>query len=177
MLTQPKTIVAVLGYGCHLNPGMERYLNTVAHFVNINETEKIVLAGGFTNSQSAPGISEAGMMQQYLKRKISTQMILEESSRTTTENLKSIKKVIEEQKLENYSLIIFCDSCRSLKVRLIARFTFGFWPQIKTYQLTKSLIQRAKQILLATPLDCLAFWIPSLEKMEIKRKENLIIKS
>jgi len=166
-------LLIVLGYGCYLNEGMRGYLNTVIKFVNTNEVVSIITTGGFTNPKGAPGVSEAGMMAEYLSKNHSTPIILEEFARTTTENLKGVKKILEKNpELTRLRVVIFCDSCRSLKVKIITHHILRLWPKIISCDLTKKISKKMKQLLIATPLDVIALWIPFLEKMEIKRREK-----
>ena len=138
-------LLIVLGYGCYLNTGMREYLNAVIKFVNTNEITKIITTGGFTNPNGAPGVSEAGMMAKYLSKNISTPIILEENARTTTENLKGIKSVLQQNpELTHCNLVIFCDSCRSIKVKIITHHILKFWPKVIPYDLTKRISKKAK---------------------------------
>ncbi|OQX71552.1 hypothetical protein B6D52_00990 [Candidatus Parcubacteria bacterium 4484_255] len=166
-------LLVVLGYGCYLNAGMREYLNSVIDFVNVNEVTRIITTGGFTNPNGAPGVSEAGMMAKYLSKNISTPIILEENARTTTENLKGVKSILQQNpELTHCNIVIFCDSCRSLKVKIIARSILKLWPRVIACDLTKRISKKMKQLFVATPLDVVALWVPFLEKMEIKRREK-----
>ena len=169
-----RDVLVVVGYGCHLTEGMRNYLNAVIEFTKTNEVLAIITTGGFTNRRSAPGISEAGMMAKYLITKLSLPIILEETARTTAENLKGVKQILQDRPFGQDHIVIFCDSCRNLKVKLLARFILGFWPEVKTYNLTRSVLTKAKQLLVATPLNVLALWVPFLEKMELKRCERIM---
>lgn len=71
-------------------------------------------------------------------------------------------------------MIIFCDSARSFKVKILARLIIGRWPEVKIYELTKGVVAKVKQIFIATPLDVLASQFPFFEKMELRRKEHII---
>lgn len=177
-MTDSNITVCVLGYGCHLHKKMERYLQTIVHFIHTHPVEKVILSGGYTNPISAPGISEAAMMRRYLIERVKVPIILEEASRTTTENLQHINKlfIIKHQKKDK-TLVVFCDTARKSKVRILGRIIFGFTPKIQTYSLTTSLLSHIKQIFIATPLACLALYVPFLNKLEIKRRQAIINKS
>lgn len=167
---EQKIIVAVLGYGCYLNP-LEQYLRKINNYIKTHEVKCAILAGGFTNP-TCPDTSEASMMRDYLIKRVNIPLVLEEKSFTTNQNLMYIKEIIEEQGLQDYRLIIFCDTCRKLKVKILSRLTLGFWPKIKTHNLTTSWFQKLKQLLVATPGDILAFFFPLLEELKLKRRQT-----
>jgi hypothetical protein len=154
---------------------MKHYLNAVVSFVEANNVAAVVTTGGCTNRKSAPGISEAGMMAAYLKeRGVETPIILEEAAVTTNENLRSVGQIMHKQHLDDKQVVVFCDSARSLKVKILARLILGRWPEAKTYELTKGLVAKLKQIFVATPLDIIASQFPFFEKMELRRKERIM---
>lgn len=171
-------LVVVLGYGCHLTETMKGYLDSVVRCVETNEVAAVIATGGYTNRKSAPGISEARMMADYLKeRGVAVPVLLEETAITTNENLRSVVRIASEQQLTGIQVVIFCDSARSLKVWILARLILGHWPEIRSYELTKGLATKTKQLLVATPLDVLASQFPFFEKMELRRKERIMNKS
>lgn len=168
-------LVVVLGYGCHLTEPMKRYLDFVASFVETGNIGSIITTGGYTNRKSAPGVSEAGMMAAYLKeRGVTLPIILEETAVTTNENLRSVIRIARERRLTDKRIVVFCDGARSFKVRILARLILGRWPEIRAYKLTKGLVAKIKQLLVATPLDVLASQFPFFEKMELRRKEHIM---
>ena len=168
-------LVVVLGYGCHLTEPMKNYLNSVVSFVETNCVVAIVVAGGYTNRKSAPGVSEAGTMAAYLKEcGVRNPIILEETAVTTNENLRGVARITSERRLTNKRVVIFCDNARGLKVKILAWLILGHWPKIKTYKLTKGLAAKIKQLVIATPLDILASQFPFFEKMELRRKEHIM---
>lgn len=174
-MAEKDALVVVLGYGCHLTEPMKNYLNSVVSFVTTNSVAAIVVTGGYTNRKSAPGISEAGMMASYLKEcEIKTPIILEESSVTTNENLRSVARIIRQRCLAGQRVIIFSDGARRFKVNILARLILGHWPEIRTYELTKGLVAKLKQIFIATPLDVLVSQFPFFEKMELRKKERIM---
>jgi hypothetical protein len=174
-VAEKDALVVVLGYGCHLTEPMKRYLDSVVSFVETNKIAVVVTTGGYTNRKSAPGISEAGMMAAYLKeRGVETPIILEEAAVTTNENLRSVGQILRERHLDDKRMVVFCDSARSFKVKIIARLILGRWPEVKTCELTKGLVTKLKQVFVATPLDVLASQFPFFEKMELRRKEHIM---
>lgn len=172
---EKNALVVVLGYGCHLTEPMKKYLDLVISFARAGNVAAIITTGGYTNRKSAPGVSEAGMMATYLKkRSVATPIILEETAVTTNENLRSIIRIACERRLTNKRVVVFCDSARSFKVRILARLIIGRWPEVRTYELTKGLVAKIKQLLVATPLSVLASQFPFFEKMELRRKEYIM---
>lgn len=172
---QKDALVVVLGYGCHLTEPMKKYLGLVASFVEDGNVAAIITTGGYTNRKSAPGVSEAGMMAAYLKEcGVATPILLEETAVTTNENLRSVIRIARERQIAEKRVVIFCDSARSLKVRILTRLILGRWPEIRAYELTSGLVAKIKQLLVATPLDVLASQFPFFEKMELRRKEHIM---
>lgn len=174
-MSENNALVVVLGYGCHLTEPMKKYLDSVILFVAKNRVVAIIATGGYTNRKSAPVISEAGMMADYLKeRGVVVPILLEELAVTTNENLRGVAKITSERKLAHARTVIFCDDARSLKVRILARLVLGYWPEVATYKLTNGLVAKIKQLFIATPLDILASQFPFFEKMELRRKEHIM---
>jgi len=174
-VAEKDALVVVLGYGCHFTEPMKNYLNSVVSFVATNGVTAIVATGGYTNRKSAPGISEAGMMAAYLKEHgVTVPILLDETAVTTNENLRSVPRITHERGLTDKRVVIFCDNARSLKVKILARLILGHWPETKTYELTKGLVSKIKQFVIATPLDILASQFPFFEKMELRRKEHIM---
>lgn len=168
-------LVVVLGYGCHLSLEMKKYLDGVVRFSQTNKVTAIITTGGFTNKKSAPGVSEAGMMAEYLKRHgITAPIYLEERATTTYENILMVARIVHERQIEDCHMVIFCDESRRFKVKIFAWSIFGYWPTISTYDLTKNLAEKIKQIFIATPLDVLASQIPVLEKLRQRRKKRIM---
>jgi hypothetical protein len=174
-----KILVVVMGYGCEFNENMRLYLNTVADFlVENHEVCGVILTGGFTNRKSCPGISEAGMMETNLRLMGVEQIIfLDEKARTTMENINGVKRFILEEDLDEEEILIFCDSSRSLKIKILAYWILGEWVETKKIDLTQGLFKKLKQLLIYTPFDLLAALFPSLEKLQLKRKEWIMDRS
>ncbi|MCX6778910.1 MAG: YdcF family protein, partial [Candidatus Magasanikbacteria bacterium] len=131
-------IVAVMGYGCHLTPVLKEYLDLVVSYAKSNPHSIIFCTGGFTNQKTAPGVSEAGLMAEYLRQQgVNNYIIKEDTAKTTTENLRNLRQyaALRIDSLER--VVIFCDSCRSLKIRLIFHHFFGFWPEISSFDIAQ----------------------------------------
>jgi hypothetical protein len=71
-------------------------------------------------------------------------------------------------------VVIFCDRARWLKIKILGRLILGYWPEIRTYELTKGFIPKIKQLFIATPLDILALRFLFIEKMQLERKERIM---
>ncbi|MDP2648176.1 MAG: hypothetical protein Q8P35_02980, partial [Candidatus Yanofskybacteria bacterium] len=65
-------VVIVCGYGCHLvtpdsrDTPLKNYLDRVVQFLNTHRPSAVVLCGGYTQQKSAPGVSEAALMRDYI---------------------------------------------------------------------------------------------------------------
>jgi hypothetical protein len=168
-------IILVLGYGCHLTEEVKRYLDAVAIFVNKHDIQTVMFSGGFTNRHTKPGVSEAATMADYLKESLTGRHVyLEEQARTTAENMRFSNTLLRKQKLEPSLLIIFCDTARRWKAAWLARWTFGDHIRIRcrSMSITRKPLKKAVQLLIATPLSLLAFWMPALQRYEEKRAEQ-----
>ncbi|MEK7460435.1 MAG: ElyC/SanA/YdcF family protein [Patescibacteria group bacterium] len=175
MRNEKAIVVVVLGYGCHLTKPMRVYLDNVAHFVGARNVAAIVTTGGYTNKKTAPGISEAMMMADYLKRNGVTTIILQEKeAQTTAENLKNVDRMLAYHHLRGRPIVIFCDEAHKLKVKLLSYFILGHIPHIWAHRVTGEFATKLKQVLIATPLNVLALWFPSLERMECERRERIM---
>ena len=164
-------VVAVLGYGTNLEP-LKPYLNKVIGFQRQFPVSLIVCCGGFTSKKSSPDKSEASVMAQYLEPYCVAEIALEESSTTTAENLVGLKKIIEDKGFGSRHLVVFCNQAHSWKVRALGRMILGFSPELRTFDLTKNLIKKVFQKLVATPLSLLAFRFKLARKLERAYKEK-----
>lgn len=161
-------IVVVMGYGCHLTPVLKEYLDKVVGYIKSNPRSLVFCTGGFTSQRTAPDVSEAGMMAAYLRRQgVVNHIVKEERSRTTTENLKHLKKWAGKQVRGVTRVVIFCDTCRGFKIRMIFRHFFGFWPEIRSFEVTRRWQSKVIQYVYATPLDLLGLYFPFVEKFEL----------
>lgn len=169
-----RRVAIVLGYGCHLTDPIKRYLEKVAAYDSAIPFYLIITTGGFTQEKSAPGVSEARMMADYLESfGVSTPVILEEEALTTLENLRFVYELVRANGLENKKLVIFCDSARAFKIKLLARLIFGKWPRIASYDFSKSVRPKLKQLFINTPIELLAFFVPPLERLGLRKRERL----
>ena len=171
-----EVLVVVLGYGCDLS-AIERYLQSVVSFVESHEVQAIIASGGFTSLRSAPGVSEAAMMADYLKEcGVTTPIYLDEEALTTADNIRAIPKICKKERLPVAPIVIFCDKAHSVKVQLLARLVLRRWVDVSTYGLTQGFVPIAKQILV-TPLDVLAAKVPILDVLAHLRKQLFIQKN
>ncbi|HUT22399.1 MAG TPA: ElyC/SanA/YdcF family protein [Candidatus Bipolaricaulota bacterium] len=173
-----KSIAIVMGYGCHLSDDLKRYLDMVANFARYNSLAAIICSGGFTNKRSAPGKSEASVIAEYLRsQKVFQPIHLDESARTTAENLHGARKVMAEKRLRPDRIIIFCDAARAMKVRVLARLILGKWPLVITYDMSGKVIEWFKQTLLATPLDVIGLHVPAVREAMLARRRKIMEES
>jgi len=161
-------IMVVMGYGCHLTPVLKEYLDQAVAYAKSNPHSIIFCTGGFTNSKTAPGVCEAGLMADYLRQQgVCNYIIQDRDSRTTTENLRSLRQYADLRIESLERIVVFCDSCRSLKIRLIFHHLFGFWPEIFSFDITQKWQSKVIQYTFSTPLDLFGLYWPIVEKMEI----------
>jgi len=169
--------INVLGYGCQID-ALKGYLDKIARFIKDNKIRLVILHGAPTCKRSKPGISEAKLMSDYLASKgVSADMILDENSRTTKENILAAKELFQNNKINPKNALFFCDACHNTKVRLISYLILGIWPRTVTYYVTKNSLAKAKQVFLATPLNVLAARIYLLEKRKLWRKKRITQKN
>ncbi len=145
--------VVVCGYGCHLEYSevnaagirtttptpLGSYLDRVVEFTNyqrrkLSEVRSVILCGGPTQQQSAPGKTEAGVMFEYLSHQAVDQpYTLEGNSYTTHDNIQNaadrIRRLLWPVKIgesvsgrsEKCRITIFCEAQRDLAVEMAAR--------------------------------------------------------
>lgn len=118
--------VVVCGYGCHLVPELQKYLDRVIEFANKERPEYLVMCGGFTQRKSAPGISEAALMKSFIIPRLSytpDYLFLEEDSYTTPDNIERAAKLIRFLLwTSDTKLTVFCEATRALKVDDAVRY-------------------------------------------------------
>ena len=122
-----KRVIVVCGYGTYLTEEIEGYLKKVKVRAD-RESQKgdlyLITTGGETLPEDNPGMTEAGMMADYLQGELELQrnIILEDESDTTQENLlRSLE--IKENKFQDLSevyVVIFCGGFRAREVRKTA---------------------------------------------------------
>lgn len=132
-------IVIVCGYGCHLDTPLRPYLDRVVNFINSIENSRllVIFCGGPTQQKTAPGVTEAALMADYVYPRTNTHgnSILEieklADSYTTFYNVRQtfffLKYLFKSKSgfASNQTLpiriTIFCEATRSANVMLLAR--------------------------------------------------------
>ncbi len=138
----------------------------------------MIVAGGYTNQRTAPDLSEAELLADYLKKcQVFQPIFLCSDSITTAQNLKVAKKVIETHQWQKHPIIIFCDAVRQPKVQILGRIILGKWPAVISYNLNSGLLQFVKQTIFALPLSVLVQFVPLFEKLELAWRQRIIEKS
>lgn len=168
-----KALVVVLGYGCHLTEKMQRYLDGVVAFVKNNSVAWVIATGGYTNKKSAPKMSEAEVMANYLRRH-GIAVITENAARTTVENFEGIAKIICRRNIRPTSIVVFCNKTHATKARVIGRAILGVWPEIKPADVLGTSGKEICKQVIATPLDVLSLWIPFIRRQGLRRKEHIM---
>ncbi|MEK7520430.1 MAG: YdcF family protein [Patescibacteria group bacterium] len=175
---EKKNVVAVLGYGCHLHKKMESYLATVAYQSAVTlHPEIIICSGGFTNPRTVPGTSEAQMMGEYLEKRIRIPIIREEKSWSTTENIRNIRRILAEQKMEDAGLTIFCNEAHRVKVMALSYAILGYLPMVYGYPIFGGTKEKLKQTVIATPISVVGLYVPAVARWETNRRLTIISKS
>jgi hypothetical protein len=174
-------IVIVCGYGCHLVPELQGYLDRIVQFCNEQQSDCLILCGGFTQRKSAPGMSEARLMKEYIlpRLKYSPSLVfLEENSYITPDNIKNAAETIRTKDLLNIDLTtkltVFCEATRALKVDDAIRYCIGRRATIETA--SWELMSPTKQII-STLYDWATIRFPPLacylRNQRLKRAEQI----
>ena len=146
MVYNTRHIVIVNGYGCHLtypngkDTPLKTYLDRVVRFIdNIQSDDflQIFFTGGLTQQASAPGVTEARLMAEYVERHPNRRRLFlmpfkEETSFTTFYNISRIAQWLgilsnlnqgleTSRKFESTKITIFCEATRSANVMMLAR--------------------------------------------------------
>ena len=171
-----KIVIVVPGYGCHLTDGLKDYLGYVANMAHQHPEAILFCSGAETNRKTAPGITEAELMQDYLRKLgVTNQIMLDTSAISTTENIENTRIFLRSANLTRQPrVIIFCDHARELKIKCIARIILGYWPETYTCELTRDALSFIKQIAVATPLDILATVSPFFRRLQENRRKRII---
>jgi hypothetical protein len=161
-------ILIVCGYGCHLVPELKGYLDRVIEFCNKHQPKWILLSGGYTQKKSAPGISEAHLMLDYVQPKLTYypgMMFIDDDSYTSPDNIERAVRRIRSYNpkcLEgDLILTVFCEATRALKIDLLVRHFFGRRADIETASWER--MAPTKQII-STLYDLAAIKIPLLAR-------------
>jgi hypothetical protein len=128
-----KHVVVVCGYGCHLVPELKEYLNRVVEFIHKHSPDLIIFCGGLTQRKSAPYISEADLMYDYVVNQLNLRfqyylplgtVCREDTSYTTLGNIEKSAIVLDNYYNninEKITITIFCEATRSTNVIMLAR--------------------------------------------------------
>jgi len=133
-------IIIVNGYGCHLDTPVKSYLDRVVQFFNDVPSlvyPILIFSGGSTQQKSAPGVTEAGMMAEYVTKHSNRRIrpsdyFVEDTAFTTYDNIarsadwirNAIPKVDPVSRCpfdEHSKVTIFCEATRSANVVMLAR--------------------------------------------------------
>jgi len=168
MLDQPDTLFVVLGYQCHLTSTVRRYLDAAAEEIMRVDDQRVtvITSGGFTNQRSAPGVSEARLIADYLRvRGVTADVILDETPRTTVENIRGLARIFSARGLAPKRVVIIGDQIRRQKIAMLARY-FRLSPvELSSVDLDRSSTQSAVQRVLGYGFDYLAVRISPLERL------------
>jgi uncharacterized SAM-binding protein YcdF (DUF218 family) len=159
-------VVVIMGYGCHLTAVVRAYLDKAVKAIAADDI--VIATGGFTNAISAPGVSEAMVIADYLVGQgLRNQIITEETARTTNENLQQTARLLKKLGWRG-RITICCDYYMQIKVRILERFILGLWPQVVTYRIVRGAWPIIRQLCFATPIDLLMLVFPGLGKLEAR---------
>jgi len=139
MVYKARHIVIVNGYGCHLNTPLMPYLDRVVRFINEVPTDmvlQLIFTGGPTQQDSAPGVTEAHLMSEYVtkhpdRRRVQFMSLEEETAFTSYDNISKAAELIRNTapdlgieaswKYKSTKITIFCEATRSANVIMLAR--------------------------------------------------------
>ncbi len=138
MTGKKRHILNVFGYGCHIDSPLGWiYLPRVLRFINeVSEDEdlNVVFYGGPTQQASAPGITEAKLMHDWIwkhpDRRRTFYSILEDGSYTTYYNAKYAGMMLanlpevdaQGHRYSSTRVTITCEATRSANVIMLARY-------------------------------------------------------
>lgn len=161
----PPHLFAIFGYGCHLNKELRKYLDNNVKFANREKPDCLVFCGGFTQRKSAPGVSEAKLMRDYVIPQLCytpKYIFLEENSYTTPDNAQKLATTAAWYLwTDQIKLTVACEATRALKVDDAIRYYLGRRPNIETS--SWELMSPTKQII-ATLYDWVAIRFPPLAR-------------
>lgn len=177
----------VCGFGCHLKPEVKFYLDRVAQLIDDYKLDIVISSGGYSQKKSAPNISEANVIDEYLRRsrmgKRGVSFFLEYDSLTTFENIRNGTRKLKDAETEVDFLVVFTDSLRALRVKFLVD---RFFPQsapgipivlIEGIPVITSYRGAADKQLIFTFIECLSYYLPPLQwvlrKIREKRAERI----
>lgn len=168
-------VYAVLGYGCHLTPALRCYLDGAAQQIGAEieahpeRSALLFCSGGFTMHGSAPGVSEARLMADYLReRGLTLPQVLDEEARTTLENLRHLSRLCAARAISAREVVICCDEARQGKIAHVARHLLGAAPTLWSYPLERTTMQAVVQRTLGLGYDALALRVPAIERIGLR---------
>ncbi|MEA2164524.1 MAG: hypothetical protein QOK37_2651 [Thermoanaerobaculia bacterium] len=117
-----RSVGIVCGYD--LNDELPGYVTSVAPLIARENPDFLILSGGRTSPRSDH--SEAWMMARYLRETMpAREVVLEEHSMTTLENLLFARGLAEHHAGAVARFVVFCDRVHRRKVATLARLILG----------------------------------------------------
>ncbi len=179
-----KIVFVVLGYARPLE-AIKKYLDysmvrlVFEMIISPHDYFVVITSGGKTRALTAPDISEAQLMADYIKSRVSDiyahivfnqrfhslaqsqqtsiqerlQILTDEQALTTQQNLEGIKRILKEEDVEAKEIHITVDSCRSLKARIFGLIILKRFCHMHKFNLTKRFVTKVKQLMFITPAD------------------------
>lgn len=129
----------VCGFGCELTDELIAYLERAVALVKAYRPAFVVFSGGPTQQFSAPGITEAQLMYDYVVPRCSelgdTQWLQDHDSFDSLDTIVHAKELLE-ARTEPGRLVTYTDASRTLKVNAVAKRKMPRWKFIQeTYDL------------------------------------------
>jgi uncharacterized SAM-binding protein YcdF (DUF218 family) len=147
------------------------YVSIVSAEAVARGVEVLVLAGGKTTAWDRP--SEAAVMAEAIAGSWpAARLLLEEDSLTTLHNLRFASNLLAKQSVRPDRVVIFCDTARRAKVRLLARLV---WPAVRRAVVSVDRAEPVKTYLgqiPSTAVQITAFFSPTVERwlLAIRRR-------
>lgn len=117
-----RSVGIVCGYD--LNDDLQDYVKSVALLIARENLDLVILSGGFTSPRS--NHSEAAVMAGHLRLILpQPELVLEEHSMTTLENLVFARELAERHAGVVERFVVFCDRVHRRKVATLARMILG----------------------------------------------------
>ena len=137
MAYDTRHVVIVNGYGCHLDTPLKPYLDRVVRFINDIPSDvslQVIFSGGLTQQMTAPGITEANLMAEYVhmhpdRRRMGYLCFKEKSAFTTYGNISGATELVYKWRantangvpFKSTKITIFCEATRAAHVVMLAR--------------------------------------------------------
>lgn len=96
----------------HLSPDMRKRIASMVSLLNNDYYDVLVITGGVTNKLNK---SEAEVIFNDIKHLVNIQVLLEDRSKTTLENIKNTRELIESSNCDHFSVITSKCSVRRFK--------------------------------------------------------------